>query len=227
MLNFIQIFGRTFKRMTPTEDLYFSNTGEIGESILPEPSGRSAVSQEGQRTGAKDRGNGVCLEKRLIALETLKVDISDEVTKLKDQLGEVRTTNSRSKSLVFRLRQFDQLKQRLNQEVQKELDTFSSDFDSGKNETGEVPRGLLIYNTSPTDRSFHYSSLQDATYAWMTRCQNAPGAMSVCFFSRHEAEPVFRKSGSNLVSWTERSKCRWGLAEAWLKKDPGPGFSQP
>ena len=52
MPNFIEILGEYLKD-DPEPKLYFSNSGEIGGSILSEPSGRDAVSQERSRSWSK------------------------------------------------------------------------------------------------------------------------------------------------------------------------------
>ena len=89
MLNFIQILGEHSK--DDTEPTYTSQTQakSVSQSFL---SLADAVLylKRGRELEQKIEETRDILEKRLIALETLKVDISDEVTKLKDTLGEVR-----------------------------------------------------------------------------------------------------------------------------------------
>ena len=102
------------------------------------------------------------------------MDISENITKLKDTLGESHTNELSKQVTGFSIAAIDQLKQRLSQEVQKELGTFSSDFDSERTKTVKSSRGLLIYYTTAYDRRSIIVELQDATYASTVRyrCQD-------------------------------------------------------
>ena len=157
------------------------------------------------------------LDKRLIALETLKVDISDDVAKLKDVIGETRTSEISKQISDFSAAAVDQLKQKLSQEAQKQLATFSSDSESEKTKTVKSIEAFL--SATPLqliDRST-VVELQDATYAAKARyrCQDN---IEYEFSLDTKLSPFFKYRFK--PSQLDRTlKVPVGLGKSWLKKD--------
>lgn len=162
------------------------------------------------------------LDKRLISLEALKVDISDDITKLEGLVGEQRTNDLSKQITSFSTAAIDQLKQKLSQEAKSQLAIFSSDSDSEKTKTVKCIEAFL--STTPLeliDRSI-IVELQDATYASRARyrCQNS---VEYEFSLDTKLSPFF-KGKFKPGSLDRTLKVPVGLGKSWLKKDPVPDF---
>jgi len=162
------------------------------------------------------------LDRRLIALETLKVDISDDVTKLKDILGEVRTSEILKQISEFSTAAVDLLKQRLSQEAQRQLTTFYSDSNSEKTKTVKSIEAFLYATPLPLIDHSIIIELQDATYAAKARYRGQDN-IEYEFSLDTKISPFFRirfKPGQ-----LDRTlKVPVGLGKSWLKKDPVADF---
>ncbi len=171
-----------------------------------------------QRIGeAKD-----LLDKRLIALEALKVDISDEISKLGELLGEARMNDLSRQVSGFSAAAVDQLKQKLNQETQRQLSLFLSDSNTEKTKTVKSLEAFLSTTPIPiVDRSV-IVMLQDATYFSKARfrCQDD---IEYEFLLDTKLSPLF-KSRFKPGQLDRALKVPVGLGKSWLKKDPVPDF---
>ena len=162
------------------------------------------------------------LDKRLIALETLKVDVSDDLAKLKELLGESRTADLSRQISGFSTAAVDQLKAKLTQEAQEQLGLFSSDSDTEKTKIVKCLEAFL--STTPLsliDRSV-LLDLQEATYASRARyrCQDN---VEYEFSLDTKISPFF-KSRFKPGQLDRTLKVPVGLGKSWLKKDPVPDF---
>lgn len=162
------------------------------------------------------------LDKRLIALEALEVDISDDITKLKEMVGEARMNDLSKQITGFSAAAVDQLKQKLSQEAKSQLDLFSSDSETEKTKTVKSIEAFL--STTPLaliDRSI-LVELQDATYAAKARyrCQDN---VEYEFSLDTKLSPSF-KSRFKPGSLDRTLKVPVGLGKSWLKKDPVADF---
>lgn len=162
------------------------------------------------------------LDKRLIALEAMKVDISDDISKLGELLGEARMNELSKQIGGFSAAAVDQLKQKLNQETQKQLTLLLSDSNTEKTKTIKSLEAFLSTTPIPiVDRSV-IVELQDATYSSKARfrCQDD---IEYEFSLDTKLSPFFR-SRFKPGQLDRTLKVPVGLGKSWLKKDPVPDF---
>ncbi len=161
-------------------------------------------------------------EKRLVALETLKLDISDDISKLKDVLGEARANELSKQVASFVSAAIDQTKQRINQETQKQLSALTSDRDSEKTKTVKSVEAFL--STSPLPlitRTIRVDS-RNGAYASSARyrCQD-----NIEYeFSLDTKMNSFFKNQCRLGVLDRTLRIPIGLGRSWLKKEPVPDF---
>lgn len=161
-------------------------------------------------------------ESRLIALETLKVDVAEDIAKLKDVLGEARTNELSKQIGGFSTTAVEMMKQKMNQEAQKQLATMDSDYNSEK--TRAVKSIEAFLSTSPLsviDRSIEVT-LQDGAYAAKARyrCQD-----SIEYEFMLDAKVnTFFKGQLRLGVFERNLRIPIGLGRSWLKKEPVPDY---
>lgn len=161
-------------------------------------------------------------ESRLIALETFKVDVAEDVSKLKEILGEART-NELSKQIVgFSSTAVEMMKEKMNQESQRQLATMESDYNSEK--TRAVKSIEAFLSTSPLsiiDRSIEVT-LQDGAYAAKARyrCQEN---IEYEFLLDAKVNTFF-KGQLRLGVFERNLRIPIGLGRSWLKKEPVPDY---
>ncbi len=178
-----------------------------------------------QRTRELERKMGATTEqaeKRLIALETFKVDVADDISKLKQILGETRTAELAKQVVGFSSTAVDQMKQKLNQETQKQLSVLESD---SRSEMTKAVKSLEAFlSTSPLpliDRVIEVD-LQDGAYASMVRYRCLDN-IEYEFSLDSRLNPFF-KGECTIGSLDRTLRIPVALGKSWLKKEPVPDF---
>lgn len=159
-------------------------------------------------------------ERRLVSLETFKVDVSDDITRLKGVLGESRAAELSRQVSGFTSTAVDQMKQKLNVEAQKEMSTLDSDLDSEKTKAVKSLEAFLSTSPLPLiDRSIEVD-FQDAAYAASARyrCQDN---IEYEFSLDTKMNPFF-KAQCKLGALDRTLRIPVALGKSWLKKDPVP-----
>lgn len=161
-------------------------------------------------------------ESRLIALESFKVDVAEDITKLKDVLGEARTSELSKQIVGFSTTAVEMMKQKMNLEAQKQLSTMESDYNSEK--TRAIKSIEAFLTTSPLsviDRSIEVT-LQDGAYAAKARyrCQE-----NIEYEFMLDAKVnTFFKGQLKLGVFEKGLRIPIGLGRSWLKKEPVPDY---
>ena len=91
--------------------------------------------QKGRELDEKIDELKVATEKKLESLDTLKSEISKLVERQIDNLGEPRVTELSKQIMGFSTTAIDQMKQKINQETQKQHNALVSDSNSEKTKT--------------------------------------------------------------------------------------------
>ena len=161
-------------------------------------------------------------ESRLIALETFKVDVAEDIAKLKDVLGETRTNELSKQIGGFSMTAVEMMKQKMNQDAQTQLSTMDSDYNSEKTRAVKSVEAFLSASPlSVIDRSIAVT-LQDGAYAAKARyrCQD-----SIEYEFMLDAKVnTFFKGQLRLGVFERNLRIPIGLGRSWLKKEPVPDY---
>ncbi len=159
-------------------------------------------------------------EQKLIALETFKVDISDNVSKLKQILGEARTNELAKQIVGFSSTAVDQMKQKLNLEIQSQISLLESDCKSEKTKAVKSLEAFLSTSPLPIiDRAIEVN-LQDASYASKVRYRCLDN-IEYEFALDTRYNPFFK--AQCLVGTLDRTlRVPVALGKSWLKREPVP-----
>jgi hypothetical protein len=159
-------------------------------------------------------------EKRLIALETFKVDVSDNISKLKQVLGEARTAELAKQIVGFSSTAVDQMKQKVNLENQSQISLLESDAKSEKTKAIKSLEAFLSTSPLPIiDRAIEVN-LQDGAYASKVRYRCLDN-IEYEFALDTRYNPYFK--AQCLVGTLDRTlRVPVALGKSWLKREPVP-----
>ena len=160
--------------------------------------------------------------RRLIALEAFQVDVSEDIAKLKEILGEARTNELSKQIGGFSSTAVEMMKEKMNLETQKHLAEMDSDYNSEK--TRAIKSLEAFLSTSPLsviDRSIE-ATLQDGAYAAKARyrCQES---IEYEFLLDAKVNTFF-KGQLRLGVFERNLRIPIGLGRSWLKKEPVPDY---
>ena len=163
-------------------------------------------------------------EKRLVSLETLKVDISESIEKLMDSLGEARALELSKQIMGFSNTAIDQMKQRISAEAQKQVALFALDSNSEKTKTAKSLEAFLSTSPLPVIEHTIIVTLQDTAYGAKARyrCEDD---VQYEFSLDTKVSPFFR-THFKLGEFDHSLKVPIGLGKSWLKKNPVPDFER-
>lgn len=163
-------------------------------------------------------------EKRLLSLETLKVDIFESFSSLKEIVGSARTQELSAQIMGFATTAIDQMKQKVGEESQKQLELLTSDYKSERTKTIKSLEALLATSPLPLIDKSVIIELQDSAYRAKARyrCQED---IQYEFSLDTKTSPFFRIP-FKLGQFDKSLKIPVGLGKSWLKKEPVPDFQR-
>jgi hypothetical protein len=161
-------------------------------------------------------------KEKISSLEVLLGQISGSIDKMKETLGEARSQELSKKIVGFSSTVFDQTKDRITEETEKQVQQLIADSKSEKTKTLKNLEAFLA--TSPftiVDRSIDVEK-KEAAYGAVAkyRCQDD---IEYEFSLDTKASPFFRSQLSP-VQFDRSLKLPIGFGKSWLKKDPVPDF---
>lgn len=155
---------------------------------------------------------------RLLALETLKVDITEAIEKLKDGLGEARVQELSRQVMGFTTIAVDQMKERVTNESRSHLDQLLFDSKSERTKTVKSLEAFLaVAPLTLVERSM-IVEFKDSAYSATARyrCEDD---IQYEFSLDTKASPFFR-GVFRLGQFDRALKIPIGLGKSWLKKEP-------
>jgi hypothetical protein len=159
---------------------------------------------------------------KMASLDARIVEISRSIDGLKESLGEARAQELSKKILGFSTTAFDQMKEKINEETEKQVQQLIADSKSEKTKTIRNLEAFLA--TSPfsfLDRSVEVEK-KEAAYG-ATASYRCPADIEYQFSLDTKASPFFR--GQFRITQLDRSlRVPIGLGKSWLRKDPVPDF---
>ena len=180
--------------------------------------------QKGRELDEKIDELKVATEKKLESLDTLKSEISKLVERQIDNLGEPRVTELSKQIMGFSTTAIDQMKQKINQETQKQHNALVSDSNSEKTKTMKSLEAFLSTSPLPLIEHSLVLTLQDMAYSARARytCQDN---IQYEFTLDTKVSPFFR-APFKLGEFDHSLKVPVGLGKSWLKKNPVPDFQR-
>lgn len=162
------------------------------------------------------------MNRKVVSLEKVKVELSESIDRLKGNLGEANVQALSKQVIGFTDTALDQIKQKITQETQQQLALLESDTSSEKTKTTKSIEAFLVTAPFPIiDRSI-VVKLQDGAYAGKARfrCQN-----DVQYeFSLDSRPSLFFRGQYRLGMFDRGLRIPVGLGKSWLKKEPVPDF---
>ncbi len=163
-------------------------------------------------------------EERLESLDALKTDILKLIEKQTENLGESRAAELSKQIIGFSTTAIDQMKQKINQETQKEHNALVSDSNSEKTKTMKSLEAFLATSPLPLIEHSIVLTLQDMAYGAKARytCQDS---IQYEFALDTKVSPFFRTQ-FRLGEFDHSLKIPVGVGKSWLKKNPVPDFQR-
>lgn len=161
---------------------------------------------------------------RLLGLETLKVDITEAIEKLKDSLGEARVQELSKQVMGFTTIAVDQMKEKITNESRSHLDQLVFDSKSERTKTVKSLEAFLaVAPLTLVERSI-IVGFKDGAYSASARyrCEDE---IQYEFSLDTKASPFFR-GVFRLGQFDRALKIPVGLGKSWLKKEPVPDYQR-
>ena len=158
------------------------------------------------------------IETRLLSLETLKIDITEAIEKLKDGLGEARVQELSKQVMGFTTIAVDQMKEKITAESQKQLDQLVFDSKSERTKTVKSLEAFLAVSPLALVERSIVVEFKESAYGAIARyrCEDD---IQYEFSLDTKASPFFRGI-FRLGQFDRTTRIPIGLGKSWLKKEP-------